>query len=162
MLKGEKVNIFILDENPKTCAKYHCDKHVIKMILESAQMLSTVSRLNGGEAGYKPTHKNHPCTKWAGQSLTNWFWLQTLTKHLNEEYIYRYNKEENHKSYEVAQTLVVPNIPVLGLTKFAQAMPDQYKNSNPVTAYRNYYLKEKTDLLYWKNRPTPKWVTSAL
>ena len=51
MLKGEKVNIFILDENPKTCAEYHCDKHVIKMILESAQMLSTVSRLNGGEAG---------------------------------------------------------------------------------------------------------------
>jgi hypothetical protein len=152
------VNIFILDEDPETCARYHCDKHVVKMILESAQMLSTISRLNGGgEVGYKPTHKNHPCTKWVGQSLTNWFWLQKLTEYLNQEYIHRYNKEENHKSYDVAKKLIVPNLPVLGLTPFAQAMPDQYKNADTVTAYRTYYLQEKTKLLQWKNRLTPEW-----
>ena len=151
------MNIFILDENPKTCAEYHCDKHVVKMILESAQMLSTVSRLNGGEVGYKPTHKNHPCTKWAGQSLTNWFWLQKLTEHLNEEYIYRYNKDVNHKSYDVAQTLVVPDIPLLGLTPFAQAMPSEYKADNAITAYRDYYKTEKSAIANWTKRQPPTW-----
>jgi hypothetical protein len=157
------VNIFVLDEDPEICAKYHCDKHVVKMILESAQMLSTISRLNGGgEVGYKPTHKNHPCTKWVGQSLTNWFWLQKLTHQLNAEYLYRYNKVQNHKSYDVARNLVVPDIPLIGLTPFAQAMPEQYKNINTVTAYRAYYLQEKTDLLNWKNRPTPEWASLPL
>ena len=46
------MNIFVLDDDIEKCARYHCDKHVVKMILESAQMLSTVSRENGGEIGY--------------------------------------------------------------------------------------------------------------
>jgi|TARA_R110002110_G_scaffold404819_1_gene623530 hypothetical protein len=151
------MNIFILDTDIKKCAENHCDKHVIKMILESAQMLSTVSRLHGGHVGYKSTHKNHPCTLWAGKSLTNWFWLQKLTTYLNDEYKFRYNKEINHKSYEVARSLVVPDIPNIGLTPFAQAMPEQYKNKNAVTAYRQYYLNEKTNLLKWTKRNQPNW-----
>ena len=154
------MNIFILDEDPETCARYHCDKHVVKMILESAQMLSTISRLNGGgEVGYKPTHKNHPCTKWVGQSLTNWFWLQKLTKYLTNEYRYRYDKKVNHKSYEVACALVVPDIPCIGLTPFKLAMPDQYKHENAVESYRDYYKHEKTNLLKWTNRAVPRWVS---
>jgi hypothetical protein len=61
------MNIFLLDSNIKKCAQYHCDKHVVKMILESAQILSTVLRLNGVDQGYKTTHANHPCTLWAGK-----------------------------------------------------------------------------------------------
>jgi hypothetical protein len=72
------MNIFILDEIPEKCARYHCDAHVIKMILESAQMLSTTVRLSGIDRGYKITHQNHPCTLWTGESLSNWQWLREL------------------------------------------------------------------------------------
>ena len=58
------MNIFILDKDPKTAAEYHCDKHVLKMILETAQMLCTAHWETGGQAPYRATHKNHPCTKW--------------------------------------------------------------------------------------------------
>lgn len=68
------MNIFVLDSDPEIAAKYHTDKHVIKMILESAQMMSTVVRYVGLDAGYKSTHLNHPCTIWARTSLSNWLW----------------------------------------------------------------------------------------
>lgn len=152
------MNIFILDTDIKKCAESHCDKHVIKMILESVQMLSTVCRQSGLDIGYKPTHAHHPCTIWANKSLSNWVWLRHLTAYLNEEYRYRYNKKQNHKSYDLANTLPLPNIPDIGLTPFAQAMPDQYKNKNAVTAYRKYYLNEKFNLLKWTKRIPPKWV----
>ena len=86
------MNIFVLDNDINICAKYHCDKHVIKMILESAQMLSSVVRLNGHDIGYKLTHQNHPCTIWARKSLSNYLWLFQLTDSLNSEYRYRYSK----------------------------------------------------------------------
>ena len=151
------MNIFVLDEKVEKCAEYHCDKHVIKMILESAQMLSAVVRLNGHDVGYKLTHKNHPCTKWARESLSNYNWLKELTKLLNYEYRYRYEKDINHKSYDVVMTLPTPKIPDIGLTPFAQAMPDQYKNKNAVKAYRDYYINEKSKFLTWTNRKTPIW-----
>jgi hypothetical protein len=83
------MNIFLLDSNIKKCAQYHCDKHVVKMILESAQILSTVLRLNGVDQGYKTTHANHPCTLWAGKSFSNWKWLRELASALNKEYRFR-------------------------------------------------------------------------
>ena len=152
------MNIFILDTDIKKCAESHCDKHVIKMILESVQMLSTVCRQSGLDIGYKPTHPHHPCTIWVSKSLSNWVWLRHLTSYLNEEYRYRYNKKQNHKSYDLANILPLPNIPDIGLTPFAQAMPEQYKNKNAVIAYRKYYLNEKTNLLKWTKRIQPQWV----
>ena len=91
------MNIFILDRNLKKCAQYHCDRHVVKMILESAQLLSTVLRINDIDEGYRPTHQNHPCTLWAGKSLTNWIWLRKLAENLNSEYKFRFNKTTNQK-----------------------------------------------------------------
>jgi hypothetical protein len=155
------VNIFILDESPKICAKYHCDKHVIKMILESAQMMSAVIRLEGHDTGYKLTHENHPCTVWARKSQSNYLWLFALACDLNAEYKYRYDKIDNHKSYELIKTLPMPFLPDIGLTPFVQAMPDCYKNSDAVTAYRNYYINEKTELLHWKKRPVPEWASQV-
>lgn len=151
------MNIFVLDNDVAKCAEYHCDKHVVKMILESAQILSTVCRQSGLDVGYKPTHSHHPCTIWAGESLDNWIWLRNLTASLNAEYRYRYEKSNNHKSYDLVATLPLPNIPDIGLTPFAQAMPDKYKHDDAVVAYRNYYVNEKSDFLKWTKRGAPLW-----
>ena len=126
------------------------------MILESVQMLSTVCRQSGLDIGYKPTHPHHPCTIWVSKSLSNWVWLRHLTAYLNEEYRYRYNKKQNHKSYDLANILPLPNIPDIGLTPFAQAMPPQYRNECVVTAYRDYYHGEKAGFATWKTE-TPNW-----
>ena len=87
------MNIFVLDQDINKCAQYHVDRHVVKMITESAQMLSTAARLVGIDAGYKITHQNHPCTKWSRNSLSNWLWLKDLAKSLNEEWKFRYNQK---------------------------------------------------------------------
>lgn len=152
------MNIFVLDLNIKKCARYHCDRHVVKMILESAQMLSSALRLNGWDHGYKVTHPNHPCTIWTRASLSNWKWLRKLARELNSEYKYRFNKKENHNSWNLIQSLPLPPINDLGLTAFAQAMPEKYKNKNPVLAYRSFYLEEKTSLFQWTKRTTPLWI----
>jgi hypothetical protein len=152
------MNIFLLDMDWQTNATYHVDKHVVKMILESAQLLSTAVRLSGIDAGYKAAYKNHPCAIWTRQSLANWKWLYYLTEALNEEYKYRYNKKVNHKSYDVVQSLPLPNIEDIGVTQFAQAMPNCYKSYDPVQAYRNYYIGEKDHLFSWTKRDVPYWI----
>ena len=152
------MNIFVLDFNIKKCAQYHCDKHVVKMILESAQILSTVLRLNGVDYGYKATHLNHPCTLWAGKSLSNWKWVRRLAFELNREYKYRFEKKVNHKSFDLIKTMPTPNIPDSGLTLFVEVVPEKYLHENPVIAYRNYYLEEKQKILSWTKRPIPSWV----
>lgn len=148
------MNIFILDRDPAVAARYHCDKHVSKMILESAQMLSTVL---GGP--YKKTHQNHPCTVWVSESMGNAVWLFELSHHLNREWRQRYKHNVNHKSYEVIKDIVLEHkwieLPDMGLTPFAQAMPEQFKRNDPVASYRDYY-KSKT-FARWDHGPTPDW-----
>lgn len=153
------MNIFALDLDPQLAALYHVDSHVIKMITESAQMMSTAVRLSGIDAGYKIAYSSHPCTIWVRTSLTNWRWLGSLCYYLNVEYRYRYNHDYNHKSYDVIASLPLPNIPDHGLTKFAQAMPTYRRNDDTVTAYRNYYNAEKYHLFKWTKREIPKWIT---
>lgn len=156
------MNIFVLDRDQKKCARYHADKHVVKMILESAQLLSTAVRLSGLDAGYKATHKNHPCALWTRASRANWLWLKDLARELNAEYRFRFRREQNHKSWDVIATLPEPPLPDVGLTPFAQAMPESYRHNNPVTAYRRYYLNEKKHLLNWSgNRCKPGWVRNG-
>ena len=86
------MNIFYLDKNPKLCAQYHVDRHVVKMILETAQLLSTAHWLTGGEGPYRATHKNHPSAIWARSNKSNYNWLCKLGLELCEEYTYRYGK----------------------------------------------------------------------
>jgi hypothetical protein len=146
------MNIFILDEDPVLCARYHCDRHVVKMILESAQMMCTAV---GGP--YKPTHINHPCNIWVRESIENFDWLYTMAIELGKEYTFRYGKI--HKSIDVIHKANdLRNLPLINRTPFAQAMPDQYKDENAVKAYRNYYRFEKKDLLQYKNREPPRWL----
>lgn len=152
------MNIFVLDSNIKKCAEYHCDKHVVKMILESAQILSSVLRINNINCGYKITHPNHPCVLWTGKSLSNWRWLRELAKALNTEYRFRFNKEKNHKSFDLTQGMPIPRIPDCGLTPFVKIMPEKYQHKNPVNAYRKYYLGEKKAILKWTKRSIPFWI----
>ena len=86
------MNIFILDWQHKTCAEYHCDKHVVKMPLETTQMLSTVHWRYNNDGPYLPVHQKHPCTLWAGQTVENYIWLWKLGIALCEEFTHRYDK----------------------------------------------------------------------
>jgi hypothetical protein len=153
------LNIFILDTNVELCAQYHNDKHVVKMILESAQMLSTANRSTGLDEGYKATHVNHPCNKWLRESLANWLWLRDLVWELHEEWRYRYDhpSTKTHKSMAVVAYLSIPNLPDISRTPFALAMPDEYKCDDPVKAYRDYYMKDKSHLAGWRKRGEPEW-----
>lgn len=154
------MNIFVLHTNPKTAAKQHVDKHVVKMILESAQMLSTAHvLLDDNQIGYKATHKNHPCSIWVRESSGNYMWLYNLFKELSAEYTYRYGKV--HKTWEKLGTVLSTppaNIKQGRRTKFALAMPDKYKSNDPVQSYHDYYIGEKYNMFSWKNRPTPSWL----
>lgn len=153
------MNIFYLDHDIQRCAHYHCDKHVVKMVLEYAQILCTVLHEVGKEAPYRSTHRKHPCTIWAGESLDNWFWLRELCYALNEEYQFRFEHSISHKSAIVASGLESPELPSLGITERPQAMPDKYRVAgDPVSAYRNYYLGEKRHLLKYTKRGLPYWV----
>jgi len=154
------MNIFYLDKNQSKCAKMHCDKHVVKMILETAQILCTCHWLNGSKAPYKATHKKHPCVLWACKSRKNYLWLCKLGLELCKEYTYRYGKI--HKSQKVIEWCYM-NVPRLKENKFSspyQAMPEKYKHKNSTKAYRNYYLGEKLYFAKWTKRKKPTWVKS--
>jgi hypothetical protein len=152
------MNIFYLDEDFDTCARYHVDKHVVKMVTEYAQLLSSAVRLSGIDAGYKLTHANHPSAIWTRESLDNWLWLRDLSEALNLEYMYRYNHDTNHKAYDVIQRLPLPNIPSIGITPFRLAMPDDVKiEGDPIQSYRNYYNVHKQHICQWTNRDMPDW-----
>ena len=154
------MQIFILDKDPTKAARMLCDKHVVKMIVESAQILSTVHHLSDSPHKnfvYKKTHERHPCVIWAGESKENYLWLLKHLHELIKEYEYRYGKF--HKTTDIKKILeIVPeNLPNIGLTNFAQALPGEYKQRNAVKAYRKFYKKEKAYFAKWTNRKPPKW-----
>ena len=154
------MNIFFLDENPTLSAQYHVDKHVVKMILETAQLLCGVHHMTPQvtlQVPYKLSHKNHPCAIWARESLSNYLYLCEMGLELGKEYTYRYGKK--HKSIEVIEWCIVnkPNIPDIGFTTPAKAMPDEYKVDSVVESYRNYYIGAKNGFASWKNREKPFW-----
>ena len=150
------MNIFVLDKEPTMAAQYQCDKHVVKMILESAQLLCSI--WPDGEAPYKRTHYNHPCAIWTRTSRSNYDWLLLHSYALLHEYQKRYGKI--HKSKEVIDfcSKSVHSFTSNVGTEWPQCMPDQYKMSNDVVqAYRNYYIGEKMKFAKWKLGNTPYW-----
>ena len=154
------MNIFILDLDVEKCAQYHVDKHVVKMVLETAQLLCGVHHMAPQvtpQVPYKLSHKNHPCAIWARHSLSNYLYLCELGLELCNEYTYRYSKK--HKSQDVIEWCLVnkPNIPDIGFTEPAKAMPDEYKVKSVVQSYRNYYMGAKSGFATWKNREKPFW-----
>lgn len=158
------MNIFYLDDDFKTCARFHADRHVVKMVLEYAQLLSTAHRELDGEENvnpilYKSTHKNHPCAIWARQTSDNYGMLYGMFYHLSKEYEYRYGKI--HLSYvklKYVLDLLPKNIPNAGPTELPQCMPDEYKVvGDPLQAYRNYYIGAKSNIAKWTKRSIPEW-----
>jgi hypothetical protein len=155
------MNIFILDNDIETCAKYHCDKHVVKMIVEYTQLLSTTCRLNGIDYGYKACYVNHPCRKWVGECFANFAYLYSLAIALCNEYTFRYGKI--HKTEEVIKNIPLKQIqdilPYISVLPPPQCMPDDCKIKNDaVSAYRKYYLTNKKDLLSYTKRKIPHWI----
>jgi hypothetical protein len=146
-----------VDRNPEVAARELNDKHVIKLILEGCQLMTTVLHRygEGYYCTYKPTHHNHPCTRWAGDSKQNFMWLWFHTKELCKEYTRRYGKVHKSEQY-LAEYMPPESMPDIGLTPFAQAMPDQYKHEDAVIAYRNYYHGEKASFSTWKTQK-PHW-----
>ena len=153
------MNIFILDNEIEKCAQYHCDQHVVKMILESVQMLCTALNRKGFTTPYKSTHIKHPCVLWVEESFENFTWLQNLAIALNTEYRFRFERDSDHKSIFVLNEISNYNYDSRGLTEFAQAMPDKYKiPGNAVKAYKQFYLGEKMKFAKWTKRHSPKWI----
>lgn len=155
------VNIFFLDWDVEKNAQYHCDKHVVKMILETAQLLCGVHHMTAHDTvqvPYKLSHKNHPCAIWARESLTNYLYLGELGLELSREYTHRYGKK--HKSQEIIEWCLMnkPQIQDVGFTTPPKAMPDEYKTEDVIESYRKYYLGAKKTFLTWKERQVPEWV----
>jgi len=150
------MNIFYLSHDPKHCAELQCDKHVVKMILETAQLLSTAHWELGGEGPYKVTHKNHPSAVWARSGRKQYEWLYAHFKALSDEYTLRYGKV--HKTWErCSEALSEPpkGIPDTDWSSPPQCMPDSCKHSAVVVAYRTYYAFKAKE---WSERGMPmKW-----
>lgn len=142
-------------------AQAHNDKHCVKMILETTQLLNNAMIV--GSMGYDPvyrqTHKNHPCSIWATESINNFIWLLNLGDCLCEEYTFRYGKVHKCKSiidkfFTQTATLTLPKT---SMTPHKLCMPDQYKVNDPIKSYRNYYRAEKAHIAKWTKRQQPDW-----
>ena len=182
------MNIFYLDHDVTKCAEMHNDKHVVKMILEYAQLLSTAHRvldgveLNGLTASgrkrkfwtlgdsrdytlYKATHIHHPSTVWVRQNQQNYIWLSQLLYSLCKEYTYRYGKVHKVQREGLLERLFnwPMNIPMGEFTEPTPAMPDEVKIAgDSIKSYRNYYINNKTHLASWKKRSTPGWYNANI
>lgn len=150
------MNIFALDYDPIRAAEYQCDQHVVKMTLESAQLLCSQYT----QAPYKRSFYNHPCSKWTRHNLANFLWLCKHALALSKEYEKRYHKV--HKSLSAIKWCIINykqlNLPILPLTPFVLAMPDDCKTSDPVDSYRSYYLKYKLKFARYNHGPKPYWL----
>ena len=183
------MNIFYLDHDVRKCAEMHNDKHVVKMILEYAQLLSTAHRFLDGvptigksatgrkkttyilpkeldSVFYSATHINHPSAVWVRQSIPNYMWLAEMLEVLCGEYTYRYGKVHKVERDGLMQALknnFPKNLPDAPFTEPTPAMPDEVKiPGDSIKSYRNYYINNKTHLASWKNREVPGWYNANI
>jgi hypothetical protein len=177
------MNIFFLHVDPKVAAEAHCDKHVVKMLLESTQLLWTAWHIlnegatppddapttKAGARGYRLTHKNHPCAIWARARRANYLWLCALAAALADEYHYRYPAAAGPHACEAHVAWLTANPPrslLLGaMTAPPLAMPAEFKISrDPVKSYRAFYVGSKgaRGLLTYTRRPQPEWITGVV
>lgn len=161
------MNVFYLHIQPNIAASYHCDKHVGKMIIESAQLLATAHHEfgNGDQVTYKPTHKNHPSAIWVRQSRLHYDWLVDMACTLGREFNRRYGTL--HKSYSVICNELVYAPPAMQKLPLlwsppTLAMPDEFKSDDHVQSYRKYYASKiaTMPMLYNKGKQSaPQWLT---
>jgi len=151
------MNVFILDEDMRKSVIYHPDKHIVKMPIESAQLLSNAFYLTGNmpKKVYRPSHLNHPINKWVCESLNNWLWLAEYTLLMGDEYTFRYGKR--HQSVEMVKKFTIPELPILGMTPFVKCVPQEFKHLDVVEAYRQYFIRDKKHLKKYTKRDIPEW-----
>lgn len=156
------MNIFILSEVPEENAPLYCNKHVVKMILETTQLINNalIAVDQNYVPVYKQSHKNHPCSLWAAKSKENFDWLMRLGLSLCKEYTYRYDKI--HKCQSILEKLSNSNsinlLPKIGLQEFCLCMPEEYKVKDAVKSYQNYYRGAKKEMAQWKRREVPDFM----
>ncbi len=169
------MNIFFLSRKIRRCARWHCDKHVVKMILEYTQMLYTTLHMLGGTEnilsnaplcastgvrGYKVHAKNHPSTKWVRESRAHYDWLLTLALALVEEHMYRFAHKTIHACHAHLEWLRA-NPPKFSEATWRDpptAMPEEFRISpDSVLCYIAYYNGSKRDrgLLKYTKRHVP-------
>ena len=157
------MNIFYLDKDIVKCAQAHCDKHVNKMILESAQLLASAHHMTNPEASaipeiYRLTHKNHPDAIWVRQSINHYLYLMDLMEALNEEAQWRYEHSKDHVSLSKAKSWPFPELPDVPFTDPPKCVHDDFKGMpDVIEAYRAYYNRDKRPIAYWTKRTTPDW-----
>jgi hypothetical protein len=146
------MNIFYLDHDQEKAARMHCDIHVNKMIIETAQLLSSAHHIANSdvkEKVYKLTHKNHTSAVWTRASKDNYIWLLGLLKALISEFHVRNGK--NHKTEERLEFLEkIPALPDMPFTQPTQSMPDIYRCDDSIIAYRNFYREYKWPQSWFK------------
>ena len=153
------MNIFFLHHDPAKAASYVYDKHKVKMILESAQMLCTAHHVFGNSeqklhVPYKQAHLNHPSTIWCRTSIPNYMWLYDHMIALGKEYTKRYGKE--HLTINKCRDfLATPpaNITSYEWTDPPQCMPDEYKMANAIHGYWRYYIIDKRKICNKNEKP---------
>jgi len=162
------MNIFFVDTSPQGAARALCDKHIPKMVVETAQMLSTAAWCVLSPPNttvlpriYRSAYPNHPSTKWVRSSLGAYTWTWGLFRNLIIEYEFRFNRR--HKSTDLLDPLGSYEIlDCLDTTAFElppQCMPDKYKQVDTLRAYRAYYLGDKMRFAKWeRGRSAPDWV----
>ena len=183
------MNIFILDNDPVIAAQMQCDKHVPKMVVESAQMLSTVHRMHDGKMErrlsssgkvrvqywkleddrenvlYKACHFNHPSTIWTRESIENYMWHYNHFAALCDEYTYRYGKlHATDAKLREPLSKVPNNMPKTKMTKFKLAMKSNPECifEDPIQSYRAFYqTKQHRFKMVWSKREVPGWFTYA-
>ena len=174
------MNIFYLDTDPVKSAELHCDKHVVKMIIEYAQLMSTAHRVLDGDLYedrtannrrikrwclndsnmenvlYKASHINHPSNIWIRSSDSHYQFVYDMFVALCNEYTHRYGKTHltEEKLKDILQHLP-NNIASADFVDPPQAMPDDVKTHDAIDAYQNYYRVYKKDFAKWTARETP-------
>ena len=167
------MNLFLLSLNVCECSRWHCDKHVVKMILEIVQMLYTSWHVNNphdprlmhaplcissGKNGYKKSHMNHPMAKWMRHSRGNYRFAVRLASALCLEFKFRYGKYHACTEHVLWLSSNLPHFEKIEMTTVPQCMPDEYKvEGDSVQAYRNYYMGAKRSFATWKHRGPPPW-----
>lgn len=163
------MNIFAVDQNPTISAQSLVDRHVVKMILESSQMLCLAHACskssNLPSFIWKSTSwKNHPCSKWVCLSSSNYLWLAQHNQSLCNEYTFRYNKIHKLEQCGMVSWLL-NNIPSSltkkNITPFAEATGNIHENDS-VSTYKRYYLEHKQHLMVWTKREPPEWIKKVV
>lgn len=160
------MNIFVTDLCPIKSAINMCDVHLNKMIVETAQLLSTAHIIiDGTEAPYKKTHVNHPSAVWVRESASNYEWAYQHLVAMCGEYVRRKGYAHATSEHVLWLGITPRKLRDRGLTPFALAMPDEFKSKDVVKSYRNYLRakfqewrsRDKPVAVTWFNAQTPLW-----